>query len=250
MAVGVWEEQQDPEGLAGLLTACRSERKLRLLVCAVIRHAPFHPDGRSVWDLLPESRWFAPCGPGARWSLNLREVVAIAERQADGRATAEEWEAARGVGSGAEWAAITCTPAYNYEPQPGWGLAYVPVQLVYVATLRRHEVVRRLLAYRETFRVAAPGELHPGNGAAVCCLIRDALHGPHWRKPLNPRWLTAGVRELARAAYDGHRFDGLPALSDTLEGAGCTHGALLRHCREPGLHARGCWVLDRVLGMG
>ncbi|MDB5309671.1 MAG: hypothetical protein JWO38_3873 [Gemmataceae bacterium] len=238
-----------PERLIGLVTACRSERKLRLLACAVIRHAPFHPDGRSVWDLLPESRWFAPGRPESRWNLNLREVVAAAEQHADGRATADEWETAQGIGSGADWAAVTCTPAYNCEPQPGCWLAYLPVAMVYVATLQQQEVTRRLLGYRDTFRVACPDGLHPGNGAAVCALIRDTLLGPQRRKPINLVWITASVRELAGVAYEGHQFDRLPVLADALEKAGCTDRAMLRHCREPGLHARGCWVLDRVLGL-
>ena len=59
VATSVWEERQHPERLAGLLAGCQSERKLRLLACAIVRHAPFHPDGRSAWDLLAESRWFA-----------------------------------------------------------------------------------------------------------------------------------------------------------------------------------------------
>jgi hypothetical protein len=69
--------------------------------------------------------------------------------------------------------------------------------------------------------------------------------------PLDPAWLTANdgaALELARAVYDQRAFDRLPILADALEEAGCTDAELLAHCRQSGEHARGCWVVDRVLG--
>ena len=56
------------------------------------------------------------------------------------------------------------------------------------------------------------------------------------------------VVRLARAIAEEKRYDELPILADALEEAGCSDPAVLDHCRVPGLHARGCWVLDAVLG--
>ena len=39
----------------------------------------------------------------------------------------------------------------------------------------------------------------------------------------------------------------LPLLADALEEAGCDDRVVLDHCRGPGPHARGCWVVDLVL---
>jgi hypothetical protein len=36
-------------------------------------------------------------------------------------------------------------------------------------------------------------------------------------------------------------------VADALEDAGCTVAAVLDHCRQPGEHVRGCWVLDLLL---
>jgi hypothetical protein len=33
-----------------------------------------------------------------------------------------------------------------------------------------------------------------------------------------------------------------------LEEAGCTSEDILKHCRGPGEHVRGCWVVDLLLG--
>ncbi len=53
---------------------------------------------------------------------------------------------------------------------------------------------------------------------------------------------------LARSIYDDRAFDRLPVLADALEDAGCTDAAILDHCRGPGPHVRGCWVVDLILG--
>jgi hypothetical protein len=53
---------------------------------------------------------------------------------------------------------------------------------------------------------------------------------------------------LATGIYDERAFDRLPILADALEEAGCDNADVLAHCRGDGPHARGCWVVDGVLG--
>jgi hypothetical protein len=55
---------------------------------------------------------------------------------------------------------------------------------------------------------------------------------------------------LAGAIDSEHTFDRLPYLGDALEEAGCTDSEILGHCRVPDGHARGCWVIDLLLGKG
>jgi len=40
----------------------------------------------------------------------------------------------------------------------------------------------------------------------------------------------------------------MPTLSDALMDAGCDDEEIIKHCRDPGPHVRGCWVVDLVLG--
>lgn len=65
---------------------------------------------------------------------------------------------------------------------------------------------------------------------------------------LNPSWLTSTVTQLAQAISDDRAFGRLPILADALEEAGCTNADVLTHCRQPGEHVRGCWVVDLLLG--
>ena len=64
----------------------------------------------------------------------------------------------------------------------------------------------------------------------------------------NPSWLTSTVLALAEGIYAERAFDRLPILADALQDAGCENPDILDHCREPGSHVRGCWVLDLLTG--
>lgn len=65
---------------------------------------------------------------------------------------------------------------------------------------------------------------------------------------LDPAWRTATAVQLAQGIYDDRAFDRLPILADALQDAGCDHDDVLTHCRDTGPHARGCWVVDLILG--
>jgi hypothetical protein len=56
------------------------------------------------------------------------------------------------------------------------------------------------------------------------------------------------VTALAQGIYDERTFTDLPILADAMEEAGCDDADILNHCRGPGLHVLGCWVLDVILG--
>jgi hypothetical protein len=52
---------------------------------------------------------------------------------------------------------------------------------------------------------------------------------------------------LLREQILGIKVNSYP-LIDALEEAGCTNADILNHCRQPGEHVRGCWVVDLILG--
>jgi hypothetical protein len=79
-------------------------------------------------------------------------------------------------------------------------------------------------------------------------LLRDVIGNPFRpRRPVDPAWLTPTVVAIARGAYDDRDFAALPVLADALEDAGCDDTDLLGHLRGPGVHGRGCWVVDWLL---
>ena len=88
-----------------------------------------------------------------------------------------------------------------------------------------------------------PRELHS------IASLREVYYNPYRLVPFPDLWRTSNVLGVARSAYDSGDFGLMPILGDALEEAGCDSAEVLNHCRhEPAeSHARGCWVLDRVL---
>jgi hypothetical protein len=93
------------------------------------------------------------------------------------------------------------------------------------------------------------------NPIVYCQLLREVFGNPFRRFTPDPTWLSATLVSLAEAAYadrplpDGHLDSSrLPVLADALEDAGCNNAEILAHCRGPGPHVRGCWIVDLLLG--
>jgi hypothetical protein len=84
--------------------------------------------------------------------------------------------------------------------------------------------------------------------AALAKLLREQIGNPFQPYRFEPQWRTETVLALA-AAIDAERaFDRMPILADALLDADCDEELVLRHCRGTEPHARGCWVLDLILG--
>jgi hypothetical protein len=79
-------------------------------------------------------------------------------------------------------------------------------------------------------------------------LIHDLFGNPFRSVALDPSWRTDTAVSLARSMYESRDFTAMPILADALQDAGCGNEDVLNHCREPGGHIRGCWVVDLLLG--
>ena len=78
-------------------------------------------------------------------------------------------------------------------------------------------------------------------------LLRDIFGNPFRPIRFNSSWLTPDALFLARQMYQSRDFSAMPILADALQDAGCENAEILDHCRGPGPHVRGCWVVDLVL---
>jgi hypothetical protein len=84
--------------------------------------------------------------------------------------------------------------------------------------------------------------------AAQSDLLREIVGNPFRPAVCDPSWRTTDVLLLAQGIYNDGWFDRMPILADALQDAGCDSADILDHCRGPGPHVRGCWVVDLVLG--
>jgi hypothetical protein len=83
-------------------------------------------------------------------------------------------------------------------------------------------------------------------------LLRHIVGNPFRPVTIDPSWLAwneGTVTGVARGIVEQWACNRMPILADALEDAGCTNEDILNHCRGPGPHVRGCWVLDLILGL-
>jgi hypothetical protein len=151
-----------------------------------------------------------------------RVAVDVAERFADGLATPEQLRAARlacqGAGGQAAWYAAASNPA---------------------------------IAARNAARSAQAGAgCEADELLGQASLVREIFGNPFRLVSLDPSCLTSGAFTLAREIYEQRAFARMHELADALEKAGGDDLEILRHCRGPGPHVRGCWALELVLENG
>jgi hypothetical protein len=103
--------------------------------------------------------------------------------------------------------------------------------------------------------ISTATEGHGADAPAQLALVRCLFGNPFRPLTPDPAWLKPAVVGLAQAAYGGRILPSgeldplhLVALADALEDAGCDDADVLAHLRGPGPHARGCHVVDAVLG--
>jgi transcriptional regulator of met regulon len=208
MTEGEWLNCADPDVMLDYLHGKTSERKLRLFACACCRR---------VWHLLTDER--------------SRKVVEAAERFADGALDFDAFQRAlTGANQPKSVSADLCFP------EAWWAADWVALDAA-------------MMASRASWDPA--GELYKAEVEAQCRLLRDLFGNPFRPAFVHPKklWANKGhVLNLAHTIYDDRAFDRLPILADALEEAGCTNADILNHCRQPGEHVRGCWVVDLLLG--
>ena len=195
-----------------------SDRKVRLFLCGCCRR---------VWDFM---------SPGDR------AAVEVAERYAAGLATVDELRASERR-SRMYRADDEEEPLPEDQPPSYW------CDVAAWKVTGEPAVVRVGDVCDATRRVAGDwsGEWEE---VVQARLLRCVLGNPFREVAFDPAWRTPAALALAQAIDTERTFDRMPQLADLLVDAGCGQQDVLRHLREPGPHAGGCWVIDSLLGRG
>jgi hypothetical protein len=223
-----------------------SERKLRLFALAY---------SRRIWNEL---------------GTETRRLIDVEERYLDGHATPEELATA--VHNPEMDRSPRVWDRYERPPEP----FHLPSLDFVVSRAVRSAVESARAALREEASLIkltpevwdalhqsakkvvaqAAAKAETAERASLASILR-CVAGPLPFGPvkLGPTSLTTTVTSLAQAIYDDRQlpsglFDNvrLSVLADALEEAGCDNADILDHCRHPGEHVRGCWVIDQILG--
>jgi hypothetical protein len=227
MTEAEWLLANHPRPMFDWLEGRASPRKCRLFACACCRR---------IWRLLTDER--------------SRTAVERAEEYADGRATKSALAAACGASywcwyrpsgepTGAQReAAIAAYHAALPTERTGSKRPHSPLSLAALAWGNAIFEAERRTSSLSTDDACILG----------AALVREVFGNPFRPVQFCPGCLTPDVKALAAGVYEERAFDRLPILADALEDAGCSDAFVLDHCRNPGLHMRGCWLVDKILG--
>ena len=220
MTEAEWLAATDPLPMLVLIRSRAGDRKLRLFAVACCR-SMFATVQVNPWD---------------------RDAVVTAERYADGLTDLDELaEAASSTTS--DWtAAFACAEAASVES------AFAAAE--HASGNAAWEVGSQIASRNDVDEDDNPVTVvaRLGEMALQASLARDIFGNPLRPVVVDPGWLTETAVGIARGIYDDRAFERMPILADALQDAGCEDEQVLSHCREPGTHVRGCWVVDLVLG--
>lgn len=215
MTEAEWLVCTDPSPMLEFLQDKASDRKLRLFAVACCRR---------IWPLVTDEK--------------SRQAVALAEGYADGLADEDDLEAAR-----ADVNAVENVILYLLVPEMWLSSA---VDHATSNAAERHCQFSEATDFESAYKPER---------VVQCRLLRDIFGNPFRTDAIDPAWPTPTVLALATAAYDNRSLPAgtldparLAVLADAIEDAGCTNADILNHCRQPGTHVRGCWVVDLLLG--
>ena len=233
MTEAEWLACHEPDPMLVFLRGRATDRKLRLFAVGCCR---------SIWHLLPNEA--------------ARALVEVAERFADGLASEEERATAEGEFTWADWESRGSQDPYlcslateavtqlaresdatfaarTHRVNPGW-----PEQAYEAARGVSNQVGH-----------TTPLSRRPEEWAKQIKVLRDIFGNPFRPVTPDPAWLTDDVRTIARQMYNSRDFSRMAMLAVALQDAGCDNEDILTHCRGPGPHVRGCWVVDAVLDL-
>lgn len=223
-----WLGGVDPQAMLNYLGEQASPRKLRLFACACVRLR---------WELL---RYPTP-----------RQAVELAERFAEGQATPAEVEQLRPLADQSAWNGpeferltyLAAAATLQEDARQAAQIACMNILQQYV-----FDEVSSAMSRADEARILV--EVTATSGRRLGVLAQEIFGNPFRPVTIEPVWLSwsdHAVLGLARWIDEERHLEELPYLADALTDAGCTEETLLRHLRDPGPHARGCWGLDLVL---
>jgi hypothetical protein len=234
-----WLNCQDVTKMLTWLEGKVSPRKLRLFAVACCWR---------IWPLLVDGR--------------SRKAVKVAERFAEGQVPERDrfdaYLAARAAADelgGLEHEGPLgpdTTPAYlaALAARNAVGVFRTAADLAGVASTALRARLRAQLRPSLARRLRSPAD-YPGGKEeerlAQADLLRD-LVGPPRPVYFDPTWNSPLVLAMVESLAETRDFSVMPVLADALEDSGCAHPLILAHCRADTEHARGCWVLDGLLG--
>ena len=236
MTEAEWLKCEDPLAPLAFVSARATDRKRRLFLCAccarVLEGTPTH------------RRFFRGDYPGC--FQKLERALSVVEQFAEGLVSSDALAEARRDAEDSVY--VPASIDYGGES----GLDYEAAAVVAAAV--EHPVAedviaacRRATDSQSARTTGGEGSRRTGEARWQAMVFRDVFGNPFRPVAFAPAWRTEQTVGIASKMYQERDFGAMPILADALEETGCVEASILAHCREGGVHVRGCWVVDLVL---
>lgn len=224
MTEAEWLACADPQPMLEFLRGKASDRKLRLFAVACCRR---------IWHLVTDDR--------------SRKAIELSEQYAEDSVSPEQLTT--GLNEAIE-AAQTGRPPPDAAEAACFEMAVSDLGLAGAAGAAADAAAHATA--NTPYQEGVGYDYDPAGVSAErveqCRLLRDIIGNPLRPCSVDSAWHIGKALMLAQAIHEQRAFDGMPELADALAQAGCTNADILTHCRGPGPHVRGCWIVDLVLG--
>ena len=247
MTEAEWLACADPQPMIEFLGRRASDRKVRLFAVACCRR---------VWASLEHEEFREAVLKAEAFADGLADRDALLQAHEKGRAIFVTLHDGKDNGPGAALTASAFPGPKKSILQrivdalddPGWEDEFDKGdRLAPALVTARHaaHAAATLRGVRNVLYTAATLAEHRAQTELVRCLFGN----PFRSRPIVGE-STGAARGLAAGIYEERAFDRMPALAESLQATGCANHEILDHCRSGLEHARGCWVLDLLLGKG
>jgi hypothetical protein len=218
---------------AKVVRAPKGRRKLRLFACGCCRQ---------VWLLIEDHRSRRLVELSEQWADGLTDAVDLADAEV----------AARAAKSDADVASVGMSCMTHVRKVGAAVHAALHTSAKQAAEAARRSSFCALCSVGGQWSIGTPNpawETHETRQAALArCIFGNPFATPPRVEPAWLRWNDGTVRRIAEGIYVERAFERMGILADALLDSGCTDEGIMQHCREQGSHARGCWVIDLLLG--
>jgi hypothetical protein len=250
-----WLACNDPRPMLKFLPARGNERKLRLFAVACVRRIwdlfSFGEDERIAMELVERcADGLTERGDFDAYMNALETDKSEVEEVPKDEVTAIDLEMTLAGGEAGEALVRALGTAFHLRHRVP---VTAPSKIQKAAAGAARKAARAVSTFRAGWLSAEPdwSTVFEAERREQSRLFRDIFGNPFRLISVDPIWFgwnDGTVVKLAQAIYEDRAFERLPVLADALEDAGCSDAIILAHCRGPGPHVRGCWVIDLLVG--